>query len=97
MSYFSQGQTELISRPGYSSIGADEPSWFDKLKDAAGGALNFYGQAQAGAALQREQEIRAAEAAKQQQASSGTPSWVLPVAIGGVALVAVVLLTRKKS
>lgn len=92
MSYFSQGQTELISRPGYSST----EGWWDSLKEAAGGAITFYGQAQTGAALQREQEIRAAEAAKQAQASS-TPSWVLPVAIGGVALVAVVLLTRKKS
>ena len=62
------------------------------IKSLFGTAVSTYGSAKTaeGQAAAYQQMLAA------QQAKPGMPSWVLPVAIGGAGLIAVVLLTRKK-
>lgn len=95
MSYFDIGATELVARRGYSDMGglSDVLSKIGgAIKGGAGAALDFYGQTQ--------QQAGAAAALQQQAAGqrpSGTPSWVMPVvAIGGIGLVAYMLMGRKR-
>lgn len=100
MGYIEVGEerTELIARRGYSDVGGvgDVLSKIgDTLKAGAGAALDFYGQQQQQTGqLQVYQQQQAAAAAAAR--GGGMPSWALPAAIGGVGLVAVVLLTSKR-
>lgn len=95
MGYFDIGNTELIARRGYSDMGGISDVLTkigSAIKGGAGAALDFYGQTQqqAGAAT-------ALQAQAMAQQRGGTPSWVLPVvAIGGVGLVAYMLMGRKR-
>ena len=99
MSYFPSGETELIAREGYGDLGA---SWSDiksGASDVLGGALSFYGESQktAGQAAAYEEmaRIRAA-AGKGKDGDDGMPKWLLPVALGGGALVLFLALRRRK-
>jgi len=100
MSYFDVGNTELISRQGYSGAMGLGLSWSD-VTGAAKGALNFYGQGmksqgQAAAAMEIAKAQAAANAAKARSTASGMGKYVVPIAIGGVALVGVLLLSRRR-
>ncbi len=98
MSYFPQGETELIAREGYGDLGLS----FEDIKSGAGGllggALSFYGESQktAGRAAALEEIARAQAAAAAGRQMGGTPAWLLPVALGGAALVLVLMLRRRK-
>ncbi len=97
MSYFPQGETELISREGYGDLGL---SWSDIKSGASGvvgGALDFYGQAQktAGQAAAYEEIARAQAAAAAGRPAAGMPSWLLPVGLGAGALVLVLMMRRR--
>ncbi len=96
MSYFPSGETELIAREGYGDLGL---SMSDIKSGASGvlkGALDFYGQSQrtAGQAAAYEEMARQQAAAAAQRPA--TPGWVLPVALGGGALVLFLALRRRK-
>ena len=98
MSYFPSGETELIAREGYSDLGV---SWDDIKSGASGvlkGALSFYGESQktAGQAAAYEAMARAQAEAAAGRPAAGMPKWLLPVALGGGALVLVLMLRRKK-
>lgn len=95
--YIQVGNTELIARQGYAGLGL---SWGD-VTGAAKGALNFYGKAQqaegrAAAATEIAKAQAAAAAARTRQAGGGFKKYLPFVAIGGVALVGVLLLRGKK-
>ena len=62
---------------------------WDFLKGLASGAVGIYGQS-------KYSQGQSAAYQGMQPQQSGTPSWVVPVAIGAVGLTAVVLLTRKR-
>lgn len=96
MSYFETGSTQLIARSGYAGVDGFTDALKklgSALKSGAGSALNFYGQQQ--------QQAGQIQAYQQQAAARGTggglPGWVMPVAVvGGLGLLALVLLKRKK-
>ena len=88
MSYFSGvGNTELIARRGYSDI-SDWKDVTGKIWGGLTGALDFYGDKTRAEGAVRAYET-AAQAAQAQaaQARSSTPSWLLPAALAGGALV----------
>lgn len=58
------------------------------------GALSFFSQTQKTAG--EAEAYRKMMESQTAQKAGGAPAWLLPVAIGGVGLVAVVLLTRRK-
>jgi len=93
MSYFSGvGNTELIARRGYSDI-SDWKDVTGKIWGGLTGALDFYGDKTRAEGAVRAYETAAqaaqAQAAQAQaaQARSSTPSWLLPAALAGGALV----------
>jgi hypothetical protein len=89
MSYYDTGNTELVSRQGYSGLGFS-------ISGLAKGALDFYGktQQQAGqAAAYKEMAMQKAAAAAPKP--SAMPSWLLPVGIGGAALLLLVMLKKR--
>lgn len=63
----------------------------DGLKSIAGSLFNIWGQSKVAQGQAQAYQTMA----QQQQAASATPSWLLPVAVGGGVL-AVVMLTRKR-
>jgi hypothetical protein len=85
----------LGAAPGETAPTAPAPTthWYDTLLSVGKGALSVYGQTQKGEAYK---EIALAQQAKGGGSSGEMPSWVLPVAIGGVGLVAVLMLSRRK-
>ncbi len=93
---YHQNPTILVARRGYSDLGeGEEPSTIDKigdfLKGVGTGAINVYGASK--------QSAGAAEAYKEialRQQAAASSSWVPYAVIGGVGLVAVLLLTRRK-
>lgn len=90
MSYYRN--TTLISRPGYGATGGlsdvtDKVGSF--LKTGFKGALDFYGQQQK---TEGQKEAYQQMLEQQRRQQSGTPGWVWPVAIGGAALVSILLL-----
>jgi hypothetical protein len=89
MSYKRQPVT-LIAREGYSDYVAmgDISSTLSSI----GGGL--YGVVTGAARSEGEAEAYRQLALQQQKSS--TPEWLLPVAIGGVGLVAVILLMRRR-
>ena len=97
MAYF---DTNLISRRGYG--GRPMGDFWDDLvsgtKSVVGGALDFYGktqqQAGANAALSAQNTQLTAALAAQQQSRGMDPTTLL--LIGGVGVVAAVLILRKK-
>ncbi|MCC7024559.1 MAG: hypothetical protein IT338_17160 [Thermomicrobiales bacterium] len=103
MSYFqpTNGPTELIARRGY---GGPTPTGLDGVLDKIGdfiksgakAAVSVYssGQQSAGQAQAYQQIAAQQQAALQQR--GGMPGWVVPVAVGGVAVVAGALLLRKR-
>jgi len=106
MSYFQpanalHGPTELIARRGY---GGPTPTGLDGVLDKIGdfvksgvkAAVSVYssGQQSAGQAQAYQQIAAQQQAALQQRA--GMPGWVVPVAVGGVAVVAGALLLSRK-
>lgn len=109
MSYTRAPSSTLIAREGYSDYvavgaapGETAPTtpaptthWYDTLLSVGKGALSVYGESQKGSAYKEIALAQAASGKGAAPASSGMPSWVLPVAIGGVGLVAVLMLTRK--
>jgi len=93
MSYFtSTGSTELIARRGY---GGQTPTGLGGVLDTIG---NFVKSGVSGAVevlksgQQAQGQAQAYADIARQQAAGRTPAWVAPVAIGGAALVAGVLL-----
>lgn len=102
MGYFGIGcsdqSTELAARGGYSAadgFGDVLSKIGSVIKTGAGAALDLYGQQQqqTGQLTAYQQQQAAAAAAA---AGGGMPSWVVPAAIGGVGLVAVVLMTGRR-
>ena len=96
MSYFNKVEgTELIARRGYS----DMSDWKDtagKIWGGLTGALDFYGdKARAEGAVRAYEQASAAQAAAA-QARSSTPSWVLPAALGGGALVLLMVMRDRR-
>lgn len=96
MSYFETGSTQLIARSSYAGVDGFTDALKklgSALKSGASSALNFYGnQQQQAGQIQAYQQQAAARAG-----GGGMPGWVMPVAIvGGVGLLALVLLKRKK-
>ncbi len=71
-----------------ATVSAGSPSTLSKIGSGLFEGLSLYGKAQAD---------RAAAAQAAAYRPSGTPGWVMPVALGGVALVAVILLKKKKA
>lgn len=63
----------------------------DGLKSIAGSLFNIWGQSKVAQGQAQAYQTMA----QQQQAANATPSWLLPVAVGGGVL-AVVMLTRKR-
>lgn len=101
MSYFqpTNGPTELIARRGYGGMtptGGVLDKIGDFIKSGAKAAISVYssGQQSAGQAQAYQQIAAQQQAALQQR--SGMPGWVVPVAVGGVAVVAGALLLRKR-
>jgi len=99
MSYFDLGNnTRLIARQGYGATGG----LWDTLKSIGGGAkdlgkgaLSLYGEGKTSAG--QAQASQAIATAAMQQPQSSTPAWLLPVAaIGGLALVAMLVLKPKR-
>lgn len=73
--------------------------WFDTVttigKEVAGGALSVYGEKErkVGEAEAYKTQLAIAQAQAQAQAQK-RPSWLMPAAIGGVALIAIILLRK---
>lgn len=89
MSYFPQGDVDLIARKGYAGV----DGLLDIGKGIAKGALDFYGdKARAEGAAQAYKE----QLAMQQGRGGGMPGWVLPAAIVGGAVVLVLVLKKKR-
>ena len=95
--YFEVGETELIAREGYGAVGL---SWGD-VTGLAKGALNFYGESQKTAGSAAAYKAQAELLAKQQAAAktsapkSGLMKALPFIAIGGGALVLLLVLRKK--
>lgn len=97
MSYFSKTEgTELIARRGYSDVAGDWTDTLGNVLGKAGNVLNWYGdKARAEGAVRAYEQAAAAQAAAA-QARPSTPSWLLPAALGGGALVLVMAMRSRK-
>lgn len=88
MSYKSTGNVQLVARQAYNGLDGVWGSIKDIGSGAAKGALDFYGSTQQ--AKGREEAYKA-QLAAQQARGGGTPSWLLPAAIGGGVLLLIAL------
>jgi len=90
MSYFDLGDTTLVERVGYSGVDGVTDKIGSFVGAAGKGALSLYGATKTseGAALAYKEQL----AAKQ----SSMPSWLLPVSLGAVGLVAIFMITKKR-
>lgn len=94
MPYFKDlAEEELIAREGYAGLGLSLSEVKSFGSNLLGQAKSLYeGTQQAKGREQAYKELATKQAAAP---AASTPSWVLPVAIGGTALVAFLLLRKK--
>jgi hypothetical protein len=88
MSYFSKTEgVELVARRGYSDVAGDWTDTAGNILGKIGGVIDWYGEkARAEGAVKAYEQAAAAQMAAA-QARPSAPSWLLPAAIGGGALV----------
>lgn len=104
MSYLPQRVAEQTLGAVHQDLGVLSPralnGWWDSIKtigkDALTGAINVYGEGkkQEGVTEAYKAQLEA-QAAAQAGRGGGMPSWVLPAAIGGGALVLILALRKK--
>lgn len=104
MSYLPQRVASRSTGAVYQDLGVLDPralnGWWDSVKeigkDALTGAINVFGEGKKQEGITEAYKAQLeAQAAAQAGRGGGMPSWVLPAAIGGGALILVLALRKK--